>query len=198
MIHKKLIDTLNAQKKLSLEEWRTLLSDFDGADIAYAAEIAREISRSFWGNRLFFRGIIEFSNYCKNDCLYCGIRRSNKHAVRYRLELSQIMDCCREGYRLGYRSFVLQGGEDPYFEDARLCPIVEEISGAFPDAAITLSVGERSQDSYQRLFDAGARRYLLRHEAACPALYAATKRHAPRCMRSCIPPKCPWICACAP
>ncbi len=112
------------------------------------------------------RGLIEFTNYCKNDCLYCGIRRSNKRADRYRLDKSEILDCCKEGWELGFRTFVLQGGEDGFFTDEKICGIVSQIKESFPDCAITLSIGEKSRESYQAYFNAGAERYLLRHETA--------------------------------
>ena len=121
---------------------------------------------------MYIRGLIEFTNYCKHDCLYCGIRRSNRCAERYRLTKEEILECCKEGYALGFRTFVLQGGEDPYFTDERLCDIVASIRKGYPDCAITLSVGEKSRESYQSYFDAGADRYLLRHETATPEHYS--------------------------
>ncbi len=121
---------------------------------------------------VYLRGLIEFTNYCKNDCLYCGIRRGNTDAVRYRLTPEDILTCCEEGYALGYRTFVLQGGEDPYFTDDRICRIVSSIRERYPDCAITLSIGEKSRESYQAYFQAGAERYLLRHETANCAHYA--------------------------
>ncbi|MCI5699188.1 MAG: [FeFe] hydrogenase H-cluster radical SAM maturase HydE [Lachnospiraceae bacterium] len=132
---------------------------------------ARNVAQEVFGNRIYKRGLIEFSSYCKNDCYYCGIRRSNQSADRYRLTKDQILSCCESGYRLGFRTFVLQGGEDPYYSDERMLPIVSEIREKYPDCAITLSLGERSYESYKRLFEAGANRYLLRHEAADPNLY---------------------------
>lgn len=132
-----------------------------------AAE-ARELT---YGRKVFFRGLIEFSSYCKNDCYYCGLCRSNKAAVRYRLSEEEILDCCRMGHALGFRTFVLQGGEDPHFTDAVMCRAVSAIKAAFPDSAVTLSLGERSRESFQRLYDAGADRYLLRHETADEAHY---------------------------
>ncbi|MBO5364377.1 MAG: [FeFe] hydrogenase H-cluster radical SAM maturase HydE [Clostridia bacterium] len=127
---------------------------------------ADRIRRENYGEDVYIRGLIEFTNYCKNNCYYCGIRCGNKKAERYRLSQEEILSCCDEGYRLGFRTFVLQGGEDPYYTDEVLCGIVKEIRGRFPDCAITLSAGERSRESYQALFDAGANRYLLRHETA--------------------------------
>ena len=166
MRNKALIDKLNRQKFLSEGEWTDLIRTFDNDDRVYAATIARDIAKAHFGTHIFFRGIIEFSNYCRNNCLYCGIRCDNRNAVRYRLTKEDILSCCRHGYDLGFRTFVLQSGEDMYFTDERLLGIVSSIRGRYPDCAITLSVGERSRRSYQALFDAGADRYLLRHETA--------------------------------
>ena len=130
-----------------------------------------KVRRENYGDAVYVRGLIEFSSFCRNDCYYCGIRRSNRKADRYRLDRETILSCCREGYGLGYRTFVLQGGEDPYYTDQVLTGIVEAIHREFPDCAITLSAGERTTESYRKLFEAGARRYLLRHEAADPDLY---------------------------
>ena len=129
-------------------------------------EAADRVRRSVYGNAVFIRGLIEISNYCKNNCLYCGIRRGNKNAERYRLTPEQIYACCRSGYALGFRTFVLQGGEDSYYTDEILCEIVKQIKSAYPDCAVTLSLGEKSQESYEKLYQAGADRYLLRHETA--------------------------------
>ena len=120
----------------------------------------------YYGKDVYIRGLIEFTNCCKNDCYYCGIRRSNTKASRYRLTLSDIMTCCDEGYKLGFRTFVLQGGEDPYFNDDRICEIVSLIKSVYPACAVTLSIGEKNRDSYIRYFEAGADRFLLRHETA--------------------------------
>jgi len=116
--------------------------------------------------RVYFRGLIEFTNYCKKDCYYCGLQRSNKCVTRYRLSEAEILECCEKGYAAGFRTFVLQGGEDMYFTDLRLCRIISKIKEKYPDCAVTLSIGERSKQSYKNLFDAGADRYLLRHETA--------------------------------
>ena len=172
MNNKVLLDKLNRDKTLSHEEWIKLLSSYDSEDIEYAATLAREISQQVFGKKVFFRGIIEFTNICKNDCYYCGIRRSNANVSRYRLDLADIMLCCDEGYKNGFRTFVLQGGEDGYFTDERLVKIIKAIKSEYPDCAVTLSVGERSRESYRMLYDAGADRYLLRHEAASDALYS--------------------------
>lgn len=135
--------------------------------------MADEARTAHFGKKVFFRGLIEFSSYCKNDCHYCGLSRSNKNAVRYRLTEDEILGCCRAGHSLGFRTFVLQGGEDPYFDDNRMCRVVSEIKARFPDSAVTLSLGERSRESYQHLREAGADRYLLRHETADKAHYEA-------------------------
>ncbi|MHC6203763.1 [FeFe] hydrogenase H-cluster radical SAM maturase HydE [Breznakiellaceae bacterium SP9] len=134
------------------------------AEALYAA--ARELRETHYQKGVYFRGLIEFTNYCKNDCLYCGIRAGNRNAERYRLSLEQILSCCSMGDLLGYSSFVLQGGEDPWFTDERLIEMVQAIRQKFPHKAITLSIGERSRESYEALFRAGANRYLLRHETA--------------------------------
>ena len=134
-------------------------------------DVADRKRREIYGDEVYIRGLIEFTNYCRNNCYYCGIRRDNKNAVRYRLTKEEILACCSEGYKLGFRTFVLQGGEDPYYSDALICDIVSEIRGRYPDCAITLSVGEKPKKSYQAYFDAGANRYLLRHETASEQHY---------------------------
>lgn len=131
--------------------------------LARAADIRR---RENYGDKVYIRGLIEFTNYCRNNCYYCGIRRDNKKAERYRLTKEEILLCCNEGYRLGFRTFVMQGGEDPYYTDEMICDIVTEIKRRYPDCAVTLSIGEKPRESYQAFFDAGADRYLLRHETA--------------------------------
>ena len=132
---------------------------------------ADKIRREIYGDKVFIRGLIEFSNYCKNNCYYCGIRRDNKKAVRYRLSKEQILNCCKEGYSLGFRTFVLQSGEDPYYNDDLMIDIVSSIRHNHPDCAITLSLGEKTKESYKAFFDVGANRYLLRHETASPEHY---------------------------
>lgn len=163
---KKLIDKLFNEGKLSCEEFKMLITEYSEDDFIYARNMAQEISKRYFGNKVFIRGLIEISSYCKNDCLYCGLRKSNTNAQRYRLNKEQILECCESGYRLGFRTFVLQGGEDGYYTDEVLCEIVSEIRIKYPDCAITLSVGEKSKESYKKFFDAGANRYLLRHETA--------------------------------
>ena len=135
------------------------------------AEKADEVRRKIYGDEVYLRGLIEFTNYCKNDCYYCGIRRSNKCAERYRMSFDDIIATCDKGYSLGFRTFVLQGGEDPYFTDDKICEIVSNIRRKYPDCAITLSIGEKSKESYKAYFDAGANRYLLRHETATDGHY---------------------------
>ena len=161
-----LIDRLERERDLSDAELAALIECSDPQTLEYLAQRARAVRDAHYGRKVYIRGLIEYSNYCKNDCLYCGIRRSNRNAERYRLSKEQILDCCRTGYALGFRTFVLQGGEDPYFTDERAASIVSAIRSEFPDCAITLSMGERGRESFQRLFDAGANRYLLRHETA--------------------------------
>ena len=161
-----LIDKLVEEHKLSKEEYITLLTDCGSEEAAYLAEKARAEKEKHYGNNVFIRGLIEISNSCKNDCYYCGIRRSNPTCERYRLTEEDILECCREGYELGFRTFVLQGGEDGYFTDERLVTLLHRIKANHPDCAVTLSLGERSKTSYKALKEAGADRYLLRHETA--------------------------------
>ena len=166
-----LIGKLKSTGTLSKSEFIELI----GCDKNTAEELrktAEAIRDEYYGHGIFIRGLIEFSNYCRQDCLYCGIRRSNKDCSRYRLTEDEILSCCREGYALGFRTFVLQGGEDPYFNDDRMSAIIDMIKSEFPDCALTLSLGEKSYDSYKRFYDAGADRYLLRHETANAAHYA--------------------------
>ena len=157
---KKLRETGNLS---DLELEKILLTDeFDEELFVNAFEVCRKT----YGDKVYIRGLIEFTNYCKNDCYYCGIRCSNKDAERYRLTKDEILFCCSEGEKLGFKTFVLQGGEDPFFKDEVMCDIVSEIRKNHPDCAITLSIGEKSYDSYKAFFDAGANRFLLRHETA--------------------------------
>lgn len=164
-----LIEKLQNERNLTNEELKILLeSDTFDQELYQTADRVR---RSIYGDEVYIRGLIEFTNYCRNNCYYCGIRRDNKNAERYRLTPSDILACCEEGYRLGFRTFVLQGGEDPYYTDPLVCDIVSEIRRRFPDCAITLSIGEKARESYQAFFDAGANRYLLRHETATEEHY---------------------------
>ena len=168
-----LIDRLAAEHTLTDGELLTLITMDDPDAEAYLAQKADEVRRQVYGNRVFIRGLIEFTNYCRNNCHYCGIRRSNPNCQRYRLSLEDILACCDAGYALGFRTFVLQGGEDPFFTPQKITELVRAIKNAHPDCAVTLSVGEYDRAVYQDWFDAGADRYLLRHETANPDLYRA-------------------------
>lgn len=167
-----LIEKLEKEHSLTLGEYQFLIDNRTPEAAKILAEKADKIRREIYGNAVFIRGLIEVSNICKNDCLYCGIRRSNRNCDRYRLTKAEILECCDEGYGLGFRTFVMQGGEDAYFSDSVLCDIVRAIKERYPDCAVTLSMGEKSEESYQKLFDAGADRYLLRHETADSEHYA--------------------------
>ncbi len=162
----RLIDTLEAEKTLTKEEYLALVQGASPELSAYAGERARNIAEQNFGKGIYIRGLIEISNICKNDCYYCGLRRSNTSCNRYRLTDEDILSCCEQGHGLGFRTFVLQGGEDGGFSDVRLANLVREIKKRYPDCAVTLSVGEKSRDVYQGFYDAGADRYLLRHETA--------------------------------
>ena len=166
---KKLIDKLYNEHILEKEEFIQLISNC--AEEEYLFEKSREIRHKIYGKDVYIRGLIEVSSYCKNNCLYCGIRCANKNAQRYRLSETQILGCCENGYNLGFRTFVLQGGEDEFFTDDFVCGIIDKIKSKYPDCAVTLSLGERSYESYLRLYNAGADRYLLRHETASKAHY---------------------------
>lgn len=168
---KELIDKLIHEQTLTEEEFASLIDAREQVR-AYAIEQARQTALRNFGNKIYIRGLIEMTNYCKNDCYYCGIRRSNRNCARYRLTKEDILACCDAGYPLGFRTFVLQGGEDGAYSDADLCAIVSAIKARYPNCAVTLSLGERSRESYQRLYDAGADRYLLRHETADETHYA--------------------------
>lgn len=186
---KTLVDKLEARHTLSRDEWISLIRWRTPLLSDYIFQKARAVRQRFYGTDVYIRGLIEFTNYCKNDCYYCGIRRSNLEAHRYRLSKEQILNCCTQGYELGFRTFVLQGGEDGYFTDERLAQIVSSIRKNFPDCAITLSVGERSYDSYKTLFEAGADRYLLRHETWDTVHYS--RLHPPQLSAS-IRQQCLW------
>jgi len=161
-----LIDLLCEKHSLTISEYEELVRDRDDESYKYLTEKAVAARKQIYDNKVFIRGLIEISNICKNDCLYCGIRRSNKSCERYRLSSDEILECCDEGYLLGFRTFVMQGGEDSYFSDDVMCEIIQRIKVKYPDCAVTLSLGERSFESYKRLFESGADRYLLRHETA--------------------------------
>ena len=162
---KNLINKLEKTRALTKEEWIALF-DCDEGERAFLFQKARKTRDKVYGKTVFVRGLIEISNYCKNDCFYCGIRRSNENAMRYRLTPEEILMCCEEGHALGFRTFVLQGGEDPFFTDELLCDLISNIKNTYPDCAVTLSLGERSRESYELLKLSGADRYLLRHETA--------------------------------
>lgn len=164
-----LIRKLYNEKNLSDSEFKALIESNENPELLVT--LADEVRQKYYGKKVFLRGLIEISSYCKNDCLYCGIRRSNKNAERYRLTREEILSCCENGYELGFRTFVMQGGEDSYFTDDFMCGIISEIKRKYPDCAVTLSLGERSFESYKRMKNAGADRYLLRHETASPELY---------------------------
>ncbi len=162
----KIIEKIESVHTASEEELARLLKSITDEEAEILRKKAQKTAREHFGNRVYIRGLIEISSICKNDCYYCGIRRSNKNAVRYRLTEEQILSCCEKGHKLGFRTFVLQGGEDAFFTDEVMCGIIKSIKQAYPDCAVTLSLGERGTESYERLFDAGADRYLLRHETA--------------------------------
>ncbi|MDD7429158.1 MAG: [FeFe] hydrogenase H-cluster radical SAM maturase HydE, partial [Oscillospiraceae bacterium] len=167
-----LIDRIERGEDISAEELSRLISSHTAEDLDYICGKANAVRKRIYGDDIYVRGLIEFTNYCRNDCLYCGIRRSNKNADRYRLTREQILDCCETGYVLGFRTFVLQGGEDSFYSDDDICRIVSEIKEKYPDCAVTLSIGEKSRESYRAYYNAGADRYLLRHETADNAHYA--------------------------
>lgn len=167
-----LVEKLIRQHELTKEEYVELLKQYDNKEVAERlAQEAVRLRKENYGEKVFIRGLIEFTNYCKNNCYYCGIRGGNKNAVRYRLSKEEILSCCENGYELGFRTFVLQGGEDQHYTDELMAEIVREIKQKYPDCAVTLSIGERSYESYKILKEAGADRYLLRHETANEQLY---------------------------
>ena len=168
-----IIDKLERNHGLPLEEYALLLETRTPQVAEELARRAVAVRQGIYGTAVFTRGLVEVSSYCRNDCSYCGIRRGNAQATRYRLSPDTIVASADSGYDLGFRTFVLQGGEDPWFTDERLCSIVRRIKTVHPDCAVTLSMGERSRESYAALREAGADRYLLRHEAASRELYAA-------------------------
>ena len=185
-----LTEKLIRDHTLAREEYARLLEA--SGDPEVRSRLSREavrLRKLYYGDKVFTRGLIEFTNYCKNNCYYCGIRCQNPHAKRYRLSREEILDCCENGYGLGFRTFVLQGGEDPFFTDERMTEIIREIKTRYPDCALTLSIGERSFESYRRFWEAGADRYLLRHETADEAHYRKlhpenlTLANRKRCLR---------------
>ncbi|MBE6799829.1 MAG: [FeFe] hydrogenase H-cluster radical SAM maturase HydE [Ruminococcaceae bacterium] len=164
-------DKLIKNHSLTPDEYEQLVSGYSKGLANYLSANAVKVRKNIYSNQVFIRGLIEISNICKNNCFYCGIRGGNHYCQRYRLTPKEIMQCCVEGYELGFRTFVLQGGEDGFYTDEMLCHLISNIKKVFPDCAVTLSLGERSKESYRKLFDAGADRYLLRHEAADKELY---------------------------
>ncbi len=165
-------EKLICQQAMTKEDFIELLGYFGNSDTtALLKEEALKLRRKYYGNKVFTRGLIEFTNYCKNNCYYCGIRAGNQNARRYRLAPEEILECCQEGHRLGFRTFVLQGGEDPFYTDEKIAAIIREIKYHYPDCAVTLSIGEKSRESYRLFREAGADRYLLRHETADEAHY---------------------------
>lgn len=170
-VYKDRIDAIGRKQNIDRDTLAWLLETQEEEALSYLKDSAREVADAVYGKQVFIRGLIEFTNYCRNDCYYCGIRRSNQACDRYRLSQEEILSCCREGYELGFRTFVLQGGEDGYYTDDRICELVSKIKELYPDCAVTLSIGEKSFASYQAFFDAGADRYLLRHETADEAHY---------------------------
>ena len=167
------IDGLAAGERLSRSELERLIETRTPEDDAFLFSRARALREAHYGRDVYVRGLIEFTSYCRNDCLYCGLRRGNAAADRYRLSEEEILECCEAGYRFGFRTFVLQGGEDPHFSDARLVALIRAIKDRYPDCALTLSVGERPFEVYRSYFEAGADRYLLRHETADTLHYRA-------------------------
>lgn len=169
MMIKEIIDTLYETRNADDLALKTLI---DTNDTSYLFEKSVSRRKEFYGTDVYTRGLIEFTNHCKNNCYYCGIRAGNVAASRYRLTEDEILSCCQSGYELGFRTFVLQGGEDPYYTDDKICALITQIKKAHPDCAVTLSIGEKSKKSYEAYFQAGADRYLLRHETASPEHYA--------------------------
>jgi len=161
-----IINKLEEQQNLESDELKWLLENNTEELRQELAQRARKVSTRTYSNEVYTRGLIEFTNYCRNDCYYCGIRKSNQEAHRYRLTETEILECCKIGYELGFRTFVLQGGEDPDFTDDQMVDIIQKIRKEYPDCAITLSIGEKSKETYKAFFKAGANRYLLRHETA--------------------------------
>ncbi|MDU1313831.1 MAG: [FeFe] hydrogenase H-cluster radical SAM maturase HydE [Clostridium septicum] len=168
---KLIIDKIYKENNATRDELLFLLNNLNDKDKEYLIEKAHETRMRTYGDKVYMRGLIEFTNFCKKDCIYCGIRRSNKKADRYRLTYEDIMECADIGDKLGYKTYVLQGGEDAYFTDEKMIEIIKGIKEKYPNNAITLSLGERSYESYKKMFEAGADRYLLRHETATKELY---------------------------
>lgn len=186
---KSMIDRLEQTRSLTRKEWASLIRNRNPELSEYLFDRARTIRIRHYGRDIYIRGLIEFTSFCKNDCYYCGLRKSCKSADRYRLTKEEILSCCESGYQLGFRTFVLQGGEDGWYTDNRIEDIVSSIHNAWPDCAITLSIGEKSYESYRRFARAGADRYLLRHETFDESHYR--KLHPPR-MSAAHRQQCLW------
>lgn len=165
-MNRDILSKIEQEQMISREELEELLTTTDQELIEELYRRARATAGKYYGKEIYLRGLIEFTNYCKNNCYYCGIRCGNEKAQRYRLTMDQILSCCESGWELGFRTFVLQGGEDPYFTDEKIVDIVKKIRNSYPDCAITLSIGEKTKESYRLYKEAGADRYLLRHETA--------------------------------
>ncbi len=170
-VNKTIIEELNTSHSLPREKWHTLLSSFTEEDRIYAASLARRVADEIYGNDVYIRGIVEFSNTCNRNCYYCGLRAGNTKLERYRLSPDDIYSCCEDGYRYGFRTFVLQSGEDPYYTTEMICDLVRRLKKGYPECAVTLSIGEKSFEDYAAFKEAGADRYLLRHETANEAHY---------------------------
>ncbi len=168
---KNIVDSLKNNISVDALSLKAFISDIDNETEEYLFKSAREVCDSIYGKDIYIRGIIEFSNYCKNDCKYCGIRRSNSKLERYRLNKEIILECAQIGYDIGFRTIVLQSGEDLKYSDSDICEIISSIKEKYPEIAVTLSIGEKSREAYQSYFDAGADRYLLRHETINPKHY---------------------------
>ena len=187
--YKKTADAVRRERSITREQLACLLGQASSEDEEYLFAAARETAETVFHKQVYLRGLVEFTNYCKNDCYYCGIRCGNRAAERYRLTEEEILSCCDSGAELGFRTFVLQGGEDPYYTDERVCSIVRAIKERHPDCAVTLSIGEKSYESYKKYYDAGADRYLLRHETADEEHYAKlhpaamSGAHRKQCLR---------------
>jgi len=162
----RLIDKLERERKLLAEEYLFMLHIRDAKTVQYLFERAREVRQIYYRKDVYIRGLIELTNYCRKNCFYCGIRASNKNIERYRLTQEEILACCHEGYDLGFRTFVLQGGEDMNYSDDKMVKIITAIKCQHPDCAVTLSIGERNYESYKKYKEAGADRFLLRHETS--------------------------------
>lgn len=184
-----LIDKLRDTRILSKDEFVDLLENYTTEDVLYLKEEASKLSGKYFDNQVYTRGLIEFTNYCRNDCYYCGIRRSNLNVKRYRLSKEDILACCKQGYELEFRTFVLQGGEDLRFTDEDMADIISSIKKEYPDCALTLSIGEKSYESFKMFKEAGADRYLLRHETANEEHY---KRLHPDSLSLAVRKQCLW------